>query len=187
MKHNLIDLLRAMIPVVLGVLIALFINSWKANWDNQRFIKRVLSSIEEELKENQASLEEIMPLQEAFLDTLATYKEDETVTIYEVFEKAHGFQVPSIKNTAWRSFLNEKIELVAYERISLLSDIEESKMYLNLKLEKMLEAVYNNSESASLEDKVKLEFYVYDLLDSEQGLLREHKAYLELGDQSKAE
>ncbi|MEO1263793.1 MAG: hypothetical protein AAFZ15_33605, partial [Bacteroidota bacterium] len=56
-----------MIPVVLGVLIALFINDWKQNKENEQFLNKVLASIDKEMKLNIDEFNSTLPQQYAMV------------------------------------------------------------------------------------------------------------------------
>ena len=178
MVKSLKKILFEMIPVILGILIALVINNWKEDIGNKKFLNRVLSSIEDEMRENTSSIEEVMPKQIALIDTIDAYVEDSDVSILELIEKVNGFQAALIKNTSWKSFLNAKIELMDYETISVLTEIDEGKSLLKLKLEKLMDFAYENVESKERSKKEFLRILVLDVLDSEDGLLNAHKSFL---------
>lgn len=57
MKEKIKKILLDMIPVILGILIALFIGNIKENIDDKSFVKKILSSVSQELEENKTVLE----------------------------------------------------------------------------------------------------------------------------------
>lgn len=167
-----------MIPVILGILIALLINNWKENSDNQRFVKKVLDAVKNEMKESAEGLKQVMPRQQAVLDTLMRYQEDETVTFLNVIEKNNGFKAAFIQNTAWKAFLNTKIELIDYKTFSLLNRIDQAKQTLNIKLTNFFEFAYNHVDAQKNEKKATLEIFILDILDSEETLLGAYEEFL---------
>lgn len=169
-----------MIPVTLGVLLALILNNWKESQSNQRFLNRVMQSIGEEMRENKASIEEILPLHEALIDTIHMYQQQDTISVIEVFTLADGLQAPRIKHTSWQSFLNTKIELVDYQTISVLTEIQEEKEWMNMKLSKLLDFLLEHGESNSSGKKQLLAVYISNIMDSEQRLLELHKKYFKI-------
>ncbi|MCI5082353.1 MAG: DUF6090 family protein [Saprospiraceae bacterium] len=179
MKKTISKLVFEMIPVILGILIALFINNWKEVAANQRFVNRVLRSIEQEVQQNIGSLDTVLRKQENLLDTLQHYMEDETVTLSSIIIRAGGLKVPRIQNVSWKSFLNTKIELIDFETISLLSSIDEMKKMMDLKVEKTIDVAIQFSESTAVRHKKVLMYQVLNMADSEQGLLKIHQDYLD--------
>ena len=169
-----------MIPVTLGVLIALFINDWKQNKENERFMNNALESIDKEMKLNIEDFNSILPKQYAMIDTINFHINNNEISLAEIFEKTKGLEVPTVKNTSWKSFLNSKMELVKFDVISKLTDIEESKGFMNKKLDGLMGFVFDNIESTESKTKKKLEMQLLNLLDSEEELLKSYKEYLEI-------
>ena len=132
MKKALSKIIIDMVPVVLGILIVLMLNNWKEKKDNERFLNKVLDSITVELQENKEELEAIIISHKAIIDTINLYMNDEQMAIGNIINKVNGFQGVNIKNTAWKSFLNTRIELVDYQLISALTDIDEHKQNLKM-------------------------------------------------------
>lgn len=169
-----------MIPVILGILIALFINDWKQKNENEQFLAKALESIDKEMKINLEEFNETLPKQYAMIDTIEFYMDNAEISLTDIFVKAKGLQVPTVKNTSWKSFLNSKMGLVNFDIISKLTDIEESKLLMNKKLDGLMEFVLNNTEATEIESKKKLIIQLLNLLDSEEQLLDSHKEYLQI-------
>lgn len=168
-----------MIPVILGVLIALFLNNLKESADNKRFVNTVFDSIQKEMEANKKSLESVLPKQDTLLDSILYYLEDEKISISNILIACKGLQIPSIKNSAWRSFLNNKIELIDYETISMLSSVDEGRAIMDLKFNKLLDFLYEHTSATTQYRKEQMLVFLSNLIDSEQGLLEMHEAYLE--------
>ena len=86
LKH----VLKEMVPVILGILIALFINNWKENRTNEQYVTKALATIETEVKENLSSVSEILPGHYALLEQLVAELENDTLTIAEIITDAGG-------------------------------------------------------------------------------------------------
>lgn len=180
MKTKIQTLFKEMIPVILGILIALFINDWKEKRDNDQFLNVVMSSISEELKENKAELTKLIGEHKQLLDTLVLYKENEEVSIGTIISKAKGIRTVSIKNTAWQTLMNSHIDLVEYEKISLLTNIAEGKANINTKFERLTDLIYEKISSTDGLDKELFYITVNDLLYIEGDLLESHEQFLKL-------
>jgi len=109
-----------MIPVILGILIALFINDWKEQVDDKRFMIRVLDSIGKEMESNKNEFREILPLQYALIDSINIHLDNKKTSLAEIVIKANGLKVPIVKNTSWKSILNSKLELIDFEAFQKL-------------------------------------------------------------------
>lgn len=170
-------LLLDIIPVVFGVLIALFISGWKQSYDDQQFLDKMYATINQEMEGNVESLTEVLTKHYAFIDSTTAYMEDEDVSIAEILQM--NFQVANIQNTGWRAFTNSRLELVDFEVMATLTSLDDSKHNLNLKFEKLMDFIVNNLNSKKREDKMTMLVLVMNLVDSEEALIRIHRRYLE--------
>lgn len=176
-KGRMLKILRDMIPVVLGVLIALLVNGWKEQVDDKRYLKRMFAAIDQEIDGNLDDVSTVMTKQVALLDTIAYYEENDTVAIAEILMRGNGLQSATIKSAAWRSLNSSRLELVDYEVIAILTEIEEHKETLNVKLNACLTFLFNNLHATSKEDKQTLAYHIYNLLDSGEALKKSHKGF----------
>jgi hypothetical protein len=174
-----------MIPVVLGVLIALFINEWKQNSDNKRFLANVFESVDKEMELNIMEFNKVLPKQQALIDTVRAYMDNDQIQLVELVSKANGIQVPSVRNTSWKSFLNSKMELVNFETISQLTDIDESKQLMGKKLDGFMDFIIKESVSTSTDSKKLMVIQLLNLIDSEQQLLHLYQTYLDTENKSR--
>ena len=169
-----------MIPVILGILIALLINDWKENLDDERFVSRIFDSIEKEMKSNEADINEVLPMHYALQDTIDRYRSDERISLSDIIIKGNGLQAPTVKNTSWNSFLNSKLELIDYNTISILTEIEESKHLMKSKLDKLMDFLLENSESTDAVKKQMLMFQLMNVVSTEKALLELYEEYLDM-------
>lgn len=179
MKNALKKILLDMIPIVLGILIALFISNWSKNKEDKTFISGVMSSVNMELIENKKSLVGMIESHNSLLDTLSIYLDDESINIGETLNKTNGFQMASIKNTAWKAFINTNMNLVDYQTISELTNIAESKQTYNLQKEKTYDFLLQNVESTGYIEKEKFYMILQSLTNTEMQLLESHNALID--------
>ncbi|MEM9717604.1 MAG: hypothetical protein AAGA10_00055 [Bacteroidota bacterium] len=176
---SLLKLLGNMIPVIGGVLIALFIENWKEDLDDKHFLTKVFDNIDKEMQGNLESLDEVIPKQERVLDTLKAYMDDESVSIANIFfEKLNGLQMASLNNVSWQAFLNSKMELVDFEDISTLSEIDESIKLMDVKIEKMMALLLASTNATDDATKEAAYISIANVLDSEYQLQKAYSAYL---------
>lgn len=160
-----------MIPVILGVLIALFINNWKDRVDDKKFLSTALTAIEKEIEEDEELLRDIVPRQYALVDTIKLYLDDDAISITDCIINSDGLQVYTTKNSSWWSLLNTKIELVGFKTISTISNMEQTRQFTALKTNKLMDFVLENMESKESNKKKILIFQILNLIESEEGLL----------------
>ncbi|MEP3210176.1 MAG: DUF6090 family protein [Maribacter sp.] len=154
--------IREIVPVIIGILIALFINNWNEDRKDKKYLSQMFSSIEKELKESAADIEKTIPKQLASVDSIQKYLTNEEFSIYDMITKSNGIHAPSIKTNSWNAMANAKIELIAYERLSALADIQERKENLEMRLERQMDFLLQNIEKT---DKIKKEMLMMTILD----------------------
>lgn len=101
-----------MIPVIIGILVALFINSWNEQRKGQNYIDGISKSTVTELEESRADIVENMPKRNRLIDSLRFYANDEKLSLLEIVLKAEWFHSPQIRVNSWRAISRTKIELV---------------------------------------------------------------------------
>ena len=172
-------LLREIIPVIIGILIALFINNWNEDRKDKKYLSQIFSSIENELEESLIDMKQVIPKQPASVDTLDYYINNEKVTLYEIIMKSNGIHMPFIKTNSWNSIANSKIELIEYEKLSDLSDIEELKENLAQRTEKQMDFIFQNFEKADRNKKVIVRMMMTDIISAEKDLQEEIEQFIE--------
>jgi len=177
MKTKFIKLLKEMIPVILGILIALLINNWNEQRKDMQYINKLMYSIEKELEENKAELLSTINEHRQLIDTLNYYQGKE-VTIGEIINRVEGIRGVSVKNNAWKALMHTRIELLDHEKISILTDIDEEKQDMKLRLEKLLDFIYEKLDSTKLIDQQLFKIIIVDLLHVELEMLESHEKFL---------
>jgi len=169
-----------MIPIVLGILVALFINNWKESNADADFRDKVMGAIVEELKENKLELEEKIPEHYALLDTIYAYIDSDSVPIGEIVQKVQGVRIVNVKNNSWRAFLNFKIELIEYDYISTLSNIDGGQRHMEKQTDQLIDFIYSNLDDDTEIKKMIFSTLINDILHHEEVLLEDHEAFFAL-------
>lgn len=113
------------IPVIAGILIALFINNFQQNILDRKLLTSTLESLSAEFSENEKVIEGLLPRQQRFLDTLRVYLNDKSYSLDDMSTKTNGMGTPKIQSTNWRGALNNNsFRMLNFETINLLSQIE---------------------------------------------------------------
>lgn len=172
---------KEMIPVVLGILIALLINDWKQTKDDRAFANTILKNVSLELKENMEEFESIIVKHDLFMDSLYAHLDDE-LSIGELIGNSGGLQFVSIKNTSWKAFQNQNLKLIDFEIISALVNIDDGKEEMLIKLNKLMDFVYQNPNAYDQATKATFGFIMKDITYLEEDLLEEHKAFFDVYD-----
>ncbi len=163
-------IVKEIIPIIIGILIALFINNWNEENKDKEYLAKIFTSMESELAESSADISRVIPKQLASLDTLETYMNNENFTLYEIIMRSNGIHMPSIKTNSWNAISNSKIELIDYEKLSALSDIAERKENLYRRMEKQMEYIFQNFEKADRNKKIIVKMMMIDIIGAEKEL-----------------
>lgn len=96
-KNYIITFIKEIIPVTVGILIALLINNWNEDRKDTNYIKQVYATMDSELKESKTEISESIPVQKTLIDSLEFYSKNNKVNILEVVLKTKGITLPKIK------------------------------------------------------------------------------------------
>jgi len=168
LKNYSIQFIKEIIPVVAGILIALFIDNWNAQRKDAAYIEQVFSSINSELAETKNAIKENVPEQQALIDALA----NKNATIADIIRKSGGINIPSIKLSTWKAVSNAKIDLVSYKKMTSLSTIEEYKELLKSKTEYLMGFLYSNLYETDSNKKEVFKLLLQDIIQTEKTTLR---------------
>ena len=170
MKKGAIYFFREILTVVVGILIALYINNWNEERKDRNYVERISASIDKELAETNEDITEKLTKQEILIDSLAYYKDNEDYTIDRIIRSAGGIYIPSIKINSWKAIAGSKIELMDYEKLSLLADIEEQKDLLRMKAQKLMDFIYANYRENTFEKKEFMMIMIREIKSTETSL-----------------
>lgn len=161
---------REIISVIIGILIALFINNWNEDRKDKKYLDQIFYSINKELEESIVDIERVIPMQQASIDSIQKYMNNDQFSIYDIIIISNGVNAPTIKTNAWKAIANSKIELIAYDKLSALADIEDSKENLRARLERQMDFMFQNMEQTDKKKKVMLMMIIGDMVNAEQEL-----------------
>ena len=173
-KNNIKGIAREMIPVVLGILIALWINNWQSNQQNQAFLNHVYQTIQEEHSNNIKELEEIIPNHQKLVDTVYHFMQNEDIVIGQFPDMVGGLAIALIGNTSWKSFINNQIQLVDFRLVKILSDIDNLSDAYKMHTKILTDFFFENLDRGNVKDKGTLSFILEDLITVEEDLLKSH-------------
>ena len=180
MKNKLKALLKEIVPVIAGILIALWINNWNENRKDRNYVDRISNSINLELTETVEDIIINIEAQKSLIDTLDFYKPDDKISILDVMMKVNGINMPTIKINSWKAMSNSKIELMEYDKVSSLANIEEQKELLKYKSQNLMNFIYPNTKETGIDKKELLILIMLDIISTEatiqkqiEGILKE--------------
>ncbi len=162
-----IHFIKEIIPVIAGILIALFIDNWNSERKDKAYINQVFSTVNSELKDTKADIIDKLPIQKSLIDSLEFYSNDKTINISDIVKKSKGIYIPQIKINAWKSVSSNKIDLIDYQKITSLSNIEEMKDLLNKKTDFLMNFLYSNMNETNKDTKQTLKMLILDMVQTE--------------------
>lgn len=113
------------------------------------------------------------------LEILENEMDNSEQSLGDLVSSSGGFQVASIKNVSLRFFISNKAELLEFQVISQLLDIEAQTELLSDKIERLGDFSYNRINDTTQETKLNFAYLVANVLDSEQSLLESYSRFLE--------
>ncbi|MEQ8705091.1 MAG: DUF6090 family protein [Phaeodactylibacter sp.] len=179
MENRIVYLLQKIAIVVIGVLIAVSINNFKEKANNKRFFAKTLQAIETEIKLGQSAVDEVL---KRHFDVLAGLENDiseKEQTLGEQLSSLGGIQFPFVKNISLRFFISNKAELVDFELISQLMEIETHSHTLSDKMNRLGDFAYAHINDKEQETKITFAYLLSDVIDSEQALLESYSSFLD--------
>ncbi|MDF4221929.1 DUF6090 family protein [Maribacter sp. M208] len=173
MNKTIIEFIKEIITIIVGILIALYINNWNEDRKDAKYIDQIFISMNKELRETNYDIDEKLIKQRTLIDSLNFYMKDDELSLSKVIEKSEGIFVPLIKLNSWKAISNSKIELIEYDKISVLSDIEEQKELLKMKADKLIDFIYVNYKETGEIKKEFLKVYMLEIISTEIDLQKD--------------
>lgn len=181
MKKILVEI----IPVLVGILLALFINNWQQSLSEANYIENSVASIIKENRENIRELNYALERQATFMDTLQRYLENDRYTLADVIQKVGGVYTPDLKSTTWKFLVQDsKHTLVTYEFINQLAEIEKYETLVSRYNEKVGDMIF---QQAFFDDPglKRVAFILFsDFGSTEQNMIKELESFNDFASES---
>lgn len=178
-ENQFVYFLREITIVVIGVLIAVSIGNYKEKIDNETYIEKTLLAIEKEIKLSQTEVDTVLKRHLSVVEKMIEYDDTEEQTLAELIGSLGGIQFPSIKNVSLRFFISNKAELVDFELISGLLEIETLSNMLSDKMKRMADSAYAQANDKETESKITFTYLLADVIDGEKALLESYANFLD--------
>jgi hypothetical protein len=178
-RSRIVYFLQEIIIVAIGILIAVSISDYRENVDNEKYIEKTLLAIDNEIKLSQIEIDTVLNRHLKLYEILENKIDDDETTLGELMLNSGGFQVASVKNVSLRFFITNKAELLEFQLISQLLDIELATNMLSDKIKRLGDFAYDNVNDGSDEVKIKFVYLLANVIDGEQTLLESYSSFLE--------
>lgn len=178
-QSGVLYFLQEIAIVVIGVLIAVSIGNYKESEKEKRYIEKTLSAIGNEIKLSQAEIDTVLNRHIRLFEILEEEIGENNQSLGELVASSGGFQVASIKNVSLRFFISNKAELLEFQLISQLLDIEALTDMLHDKTKRLADFAYENINDESDDAKIRFAYLLANVIDGEQTLLSSYTTLLE--------
>ena len=174
----ILDYFKEITIVVIGVLIAVSIGNYKENLDNEKYVRKTLEAIQNEIITSQSDIDTVLSKHIGLYEKLEAEFTENQMTLGEFISNSGGFQIAFVKNISLRFFISNKAELVEYEMIAQLSEIEQTTKILSGKIERLGSFAYDHIHENDKDVMLKFAYLLSDVIDSEQSLLESYSEFL---------
>ena len=175
---KLTGFLKEIAIVVIGVLIAVWINNLQQRIANEKYIQKTLATIKSEIEQSRGDIDTILVRHQAIIDYLEENYANTDESIGNLIGQLGGIQSPTIKNIGLRFFIANKAELVSYDVIAHLAEIETNKEALTSKMGRLVDYAYDHLDATDANEKIKFAYLLANVMDSEQALLALYADFL---------
>lgn len=176
--------IQEIVIVAIGVAIAVSIGDFKEYLDNLDYIEKTLTAVEKEIKLSQSELDTVLQRHYLLIESFENAIEDNDQSLGELISVLGGVQFPLIKNISLRFFISQKADLVDFELISRLLEIEEHTNVLSDKMKRLADFAYENINNTEEESKITFAYLLYDDIDSEETLMKSYTEFFKSLDHS---
>lgn len=176
--------IQEIVIVAIGVAIAVSIGDFKEYLDNQDYIEKTLTAVKKEIKLSQSELDTVLQRHYLLIESFENAIEDNDQSLGELISVLGGVQFPLIKNISLRFFISQKADLVDFDLISRLLEIEEHTNVLSDKMKRLADFAYENINNTEEESKITFAYLLYDAIDSEETLMKSYTEFFKSLDHS---
>jgi hypothetical protein len=176
-RKEVLNYLKEITIVVIGVLIAVSISNYKERLEDDAYLKKTLRAIEGEMVSSRADVDTVLTKHIDLYENLENQFEENAQTLGEFIMSSGGIQIAVVKNVSLRFFISNKAELLEFDVISQLLEIESLTNLYSLNMERLTAFAYDNIHSTNKEVMTKFSYLLSDVIDSEQTLMELYEEF----------
>ena len=153
-KRKLNRLFFEFIAAFMGVLIAMFVSNWEQDRTEKKFIKKSISSICLDNRQNLINLDLQLQSLEKQLDTFAVYKKDEHLSLVKVISKNRGLELFPLQDGGWQILERSNlIHRMDYDITSTLQTLDDQMQTVIDKRNRAKDILYQHTYDTSSKQK----------------------------------
>ncbi len=168
------------LPVLVGVLLALIINNYQQSIKDRRFTKQILRTIIEENNQNIANIEELLVKQKRTVDTFNYYAEWEDLSNFDLVRKVQGLSTPDLVDNGINFLFNANQTLVEMDILLKLAEISEEMGNYSSGSNTLSEIFYQDLFETSEESKRRVSLILQDVMNYERNIVKLSKEFNEM-------
>ncbi len=168
-----------MIPVVLGVFLAMWLSDYQTARSEQRFINRLIASIQAENQANAEQINGLLDKQQRTYDSLKYYSETD-LTLLEIIIKVRGLSTPDINETSLNLLQASHMSLIEFPVLEKLGAIRAEHHNYEANQRILINFFYENTLNKSKDAKLTLSLVLFDLMEYERGMLARYEELNEI-------
>ncbi len=159
-----------MIPVILGMLIALWTENIREDLDNQEKLDEIIKLVGNETTENISAFEKSVEHNRTAKDTVSKYLTNSEISLADVIMKANGLRTPIVKSYTPTLLygLNSKDKIEYWELISIISENQEEIQAVKDRTNDITKLDFTSTDK---NEKQKLDIILGDLFVNGKSIL----------------
>ncbi|HEV8513920.1 MAG TPA: hypothetical protein VGQ59_11615 [Cyclobacteriaceae bacterium] len=170
MKERLKNIFYEMIPVILGMLIALWTENIREDFDDQEKLDEIIKLVGNETTENISELGKSTEHNRMAKDSLKKYLTNSEIPLGEIIRKTNGLHVPFIRSYTPTLLygLSNKDKIANWELISTISENQEAIQIVKSRVTDITNLDFISKDKS---EKQKLDIILSDLIINGNGIL----------------
>lgn len=170
-KLNFSKLIFEFISISFAVLIALFVNQWREDYNNDKLGEKAVYNIQEELKENKGIMVQLVPYHKSVLsdiDSLIIISEKDKINT----DKINSIELTLISSSAWEmAKMTKAIFYMDFDDVNNLAKVYNLQTYYeSIVKQYILKNSYNYHDDQDVESAKSTKQFLETIIPLEENL-----------------
>lgn len=167
-----------LVPVVVGILIALAVDEWAQDRREQSQVQRILAGIARDYELIDSSTTKLLPRHKRLLELLTSIHGRDSISVISIIQEAKGITTPSVRRPSDLEMLGPTArEHLSYELLAVIGEIEQD-FELLIQRETVMQSLAYSSRmylkgKESVTEKANFSVLISDLIGTEEEMLHD--------------
>ncbi|MER3328452.1 MAG: hypothetical protein RIF34_02650 [Candidatus Kapaibacterium sp.] len=179
MKQKIRKLLFEILPVAIGVLMALFIDNFRDSYRDRQYVTKMMSIVRNENSQNMIQISEAIQRQKELNDTISYYLNDSLSTIHALILKVNGLASPDLLHNGSDYLLNSNQVLLDVDQMIRMSNQKNEIDNFHFSNKKLSDLFYQDLGKSDRESKYRFSMVLYDVIYYEERIYQLCKEFNE--------